>query len=51
MIFHAGPIIRKQDDNYQMVAVGPTTSTRMNPYQAEILDQGALSHHWKRRNG
>jgi fumarate hydratase subunit beta len=43
VIFHAGPIIRKQDDNYQMVAVGPTTSTRMNPYQAEILDQGALA--------
>jgi len=42
-IFHAGPIIKKEDDDtYQMVAVGPTTSTRMNPYQAEVLDQGAL---------
>ena len=43
VIFHAGPIIRKQDEDYVMVAVGPTTSTRMNPYQAEILDQGALA--------
>lgn len=43
VIFHAGPIIRNQDDNYEMVAVGPTTSTRMNPYQAEILDQGVLA--------
>jgi fumarate hydratase subunit beta len=43
VIFHAGPIIRKQDDDYEMVAVGPTTSTRMNPYQAEILDQGVLA--------
>lgn len=44
VIFHAGPIINKQDDDtYQMVAVGPTTSTRMNPYQAEVLDQGALA--------
>ena len=43
VIFHAGPIIKNQDDNYEMVAVGPTTSTRMNPYQAEILDQGALA--------
>ena len=44
VIFHAGPIIKKRDeDNYQMVAVGPTTSTRMNPYQAEVLDQGALA--------
>ena len=37
-------IVKKQDENnYQMVAVGPTTSTRMNPYQAEVLDQGALA--------
>jgi hydro-lyases, Fe-S type, tartrate/fumarate subfamily, beta region len=44
VIFHAGPIIKKEDDGtYQMVAVGPTTSTRMNPYQAEVLDQGALA--------
>ncbi len=44
VIFHAGPIIKKQeDDTYQMVAVGPTTSTRMNPYQAAVLDQGALA--------
>lgn len=42
-IFHAGPIIREKDGNYEMVAVGPTTSTRMNPYQAELLDQGALA--------
>jgi fumarate hydratase subunit beta len=42
VIFHAGPIITEQEGNYKMVAVGPTTSTRMNPYQAEVLDQGAL---------
>jgi fumarate hydratase subunit beta len=42
VIFHAGPIIQEQEGEYQMVAVGPTTSTRMNPYQAEILDQGVL---------
>lgn len=43
VIFHAGPIIRRQNDDYKMVAVGPTTSTRMNPYQAEVLDQGAIA--------
>lgn len=41
VIFHAGPIIKQEGEDYQMVAVGPTTSTRMNPYQAEVLDQGA----------
>ncbi|WP_414469524.1 FumA C-terminus/TtdB family hydratase beta subunit [Methanobacterium sp. ACI-7] len=44
VIFHAGPIIKSLDtDNgheYEMVAVGPTTSTRMNPYQPEVLKLG-----------
>ena len=40
-IFHAGPIITKKDDNYEMVAIGPTTSMRMNPYQSDVLDRGA----------
>ncbi|NYB52710.1 MAG: fumarate hydratase C-terminal domain-containing protein [Methanobacteriaceae archaeon] len=43
VIFHAGPIIKNDGGEYHMVAVGPTTSSRMNPYQAEILDQGALA--------
>jgi fumarate hydratase subunit beta len=45
VIFHAGPIIRtlKNPDGstgYQMVAVGPTTSTRMNPYEPTLIDSG-----------
>ena len=40
-IFHAGPIITKKGGNYEMVAVGPTTSMRMNPYQSDVLDMGA----------
>ncbi|MDP3065496.1 MAG: FumA C-terminus/TtdB family hydratase beta subunit [Methanobacteriaceae archaeon] len=40
VIFHAGPLIQEEGDGYRMVAVGPTTSTRMNPYQAEVLDKG-----------
>jgi len=41
VIFHAGPIIRKKDDKYEMIAVGPTTSTRMNPYEPQIIEMGA----------
>ena len=42
VLFHAGPIIKKNEDgSYEMVAVGPTTSMRMNPYQSEVLDMGA----------
>ncbi len=50
VIFHAGPIIKmdgvvnKSDDldrpNAKMIAVGPTTSTRMNPFQSEVIDMG-----------
>lgn len=41
VLFHAGPIIRCDDeDKYEIVAVGPTTSMRMNPYEADVLDMG-----------
>lgn len=43
VIFHAGPIIKispDEDPKYRMVAVGPTTSTRMNPYQEGVLKLG-----------
>lgn len=41
VLFHAGPIIKKIDeDNYDIVAIGPTTSMRMNPYEPEVLDMG-----------
>lgn len=40
VIFHAGPIIQEEKDSYHIVAIGPTTSTRMNTYQPEVLDMG-----------
>lgn len=44
VIFHAGPIIKtitsNEDVDYKMIAVGPTTSTRMNPYQPDVLKLG-----------
>lgn len=40
VLFHAGPIIAEENDGYKMVAVGPTTSMRMNPYQSDVLDMG-----------
>jgi len=40
VIFHAGPIVKKKGDKFDMVAIGPTTSTRMNPYEPQILDEG-----------
>jgi fumarate hydratase subunit beta len=44
VIFHAGPIIKtlasNEGVNHKMIAVGPTTSTRMNPYQPDVLKLG-----------
>ncbi len=42
VIFHAGPIIKSSDgeNDYKMIAVGPTTSTRMNPYEPDVLKLG-----------
>ncbi len=39
-IFHAGPIIKNKDNDYEMIAIGPTTSMRMNPYQANVIAMG-----------
>ena len=39
-IFHAGPIIRKLDeDHYQMVSVGPTTSMRMEKFEYDFVKE------------
>lgn len=40
VLFHAGPIISQDEGGYKMVAIGPTTSMRMNPYQSDVLDMG-----------
>lgn len=37
-IFHAGPIVRKKEDgNYEMVSIGPTTSMRMEKFEREFI--------------
>lgn len=37
-VFHCGPIVRKHDDKWLIVAAGPTTSTRMDVYEAEFIE-------------
>ena len=47
-IFHAGPIIKENkngsenssDSEFKMVAIGPTTSMRMNPFTPEVIEMG-----------
>lgn len=41
-IFHAGPIVRPvkgQEDKFEMVSVGPTTSMRMEKFEKEFIKE------------
>src|SRR5215467_8958217 len=39
VIYHCGPVVLKDGNNYRVVAAGPTTSIREEPYQADIIKQ------------
>ena len=37
MLYHCGPVVLKEGDTYKMMAAGPTTSIREEPYQADVI--------------
>jgi fumarate hydratase class I len=37
IIYHCGPIVRKQGNEWKIVSAGPTTSSREEPYQADVI--------------
>ncbi len=37
VLYHCGPVVLKDGDKYQIKAAGPTTSSREEPYQGEII--------------
>lgn len=37
-IFHCGPIMKKKDEHWELVAAGPTTSTRMNRLEPKFIE-------------
>ncbi len=37
IIYHCGPVILKEKDEYKTMAAGPTTSIREEPYQGDII--------------
>jgi len=37
VIYHCGPVVLKEGNEYKTVAAGPTTSIREEPYQGEII--------------
>ncbi len=38
-LFHAGPIVRRIGNEWKIVSIGPTTSMRMEPYEAEFIER------------
>jgi len=38
VVFHCGPIVKKEDDKWTVVAAGPTTSTRMDLFEDEFIE-------------
>jgi fumarate hydratase, class I len=39
VIYHCGPVVLKDGGEYRVVAAGPTTSIREEPYQADIIER------------
>src|SRR5262245_59942366 len=39
VIYHCGPVVLEQGGTYRVVAAGPTTSIREEPYQAGVIER------------
>jgi len=37
VLYHCGPVVQKVDDEWRVVSAGPTTSIRMEPFEAEFI--------------
>jgi fumarate hydratase subunit beta len=38
VVYHAGPIVRRRNDEWEVVAAGPTTSARMEPVEPKFIE-------------
>lgn len=39
VLYHCGPVMRKLEDRWEVVAAGPTTSSRMNTLEPEFIEK------------
>jgi fumarate hydratase class I len=39
VIYHCGPVVLEENDTYRVMAAGPTTSIREEPYQAGVIER------------
>ena len=37
VLFHAGPVAREENGEWKILALGPTTSSRMDEYEPEVI--------------
>lgn len=37
VLYHCGPVVKKEKNGYSIVAAGPTTSIREEPYEAAVI--------------
>jgi len=37
VVYHCGPIVKKEGAGWRVVSAGPTTSARMEPYMADVI--------------
>src|SRR3972149_1406794 len=38
IIYHCGPIVKKEKSGWKILGAGPTTSIRDEPYEAEVIE-------------
>jgi len=39
VIYHCGPVVKKENDEWKFVAAGPTTSIREEPYEGDVIKE------------
>jgi fumarate hydratase class I len=42
IIYHCGPVVKRERDGWSFVSAGPTTSIREEPYQAAVIERYGL---------
>ena len=43
VLYHCGPVMKKKDEGYEVIAAGPTTSIRVEMYEAEVIKNYGLA--------
>ncbi|MEL9990839.1 MAG: FumA C-terminus/TtdB family hydratase beta subunit [Thermoproteus sp.] len=39
VIYHAGPVAKKEGETWRIIAMGPTTSARMEVFEADVIEK------------